>query len=155
MKKSVFAFTLLESLFFLTDLSEWNRDHVRIWLKSVSQMFDLEMPKVQKFPQTGTQLSSLSRRDFERITGDKDTASVLYRHLGYIQGRPEVDLVSDADEEEDEELDELKEPLSKPGLSQKYLGKHQLDQFETNIFCTLNENYSKCRILHQFLFHKN
>ena len=123
-EKIFFAFTLLESLFFLTDLSEWNRDHVRIWLKSVSQMFDLEMPKVQKFPQTGTQLSSLSRRDFERITGDKDTASVLYRHLGYIQGRPEVDLVSDADEEEDEELDELKEPLSKPGLSQKYLGKH-------------------------------
>ena len=90
-------------------------------------MFDLEMPKVQKFPQTGTQLSSLSRRDFERITGDKDTASVLYRHLGYIQGRPEVDLVSDADEEEDEELDELKEPLSKPGLSQKYLGKHYIN----------------------------
>ena len=122
MKKS-----FLESLFFLTDLSEWNRDHVRIWLKSVSQMFDLEMPKVQKFPQTGTQLSSLSRRDFERITGDKDTASVLYRHLGYIQGRPEVDLVSDADEEEDEELDELKEPLSKPGLSQKYLGKRYIN----------------------------
>ena len=122
--EKIFFATLLESLFFLTDLSEWNRDHVRIWLKSVSQMFDLEMPKVQKFPQTGTQLSSLSRRDFERITGDKDTASVLYRHLGYIQGRPEVDLVSDADEEEDEELDELKEPLSKPGLSQKYLGKH-------------------------------
>ena len=122
--EKIFFATLLESLFFLTDLSEWNRDHVRIWLKSVSQMFDLDMPKVQKFPQTGTQLSSLSRRDFERITGDKDTASVLYRHLGYIQGRPEVDLVSDADEEEDEELDELKEPLSKPGLSQKYLGKH-------------------------------
>ena len=133
--EKIFFATLLESLFFLTDLSEWNRDHVRIWLKSVSQMFDLEMPKVQKFPQTGTQLSSLSRRDFERITGDKDTASVLYRHLGYIQGRPEVDLVSDADEEEDEELDELKEPLSKPGLSQKYLGKHasmfanHLDEF--------------------------
>ena len=46
---------------FVTDLSEWNRDHVRIWLKSVSQMFELEMPKVQKFPQTGQQLSSLSR----------------------------------------------------------------------------------------------
>ena len=126
--EKIFFATLLESLFFLTDLSEWNRDHVRIWLKSVSQMFDLEMPKVQKFPQTGTQLSSLSRRDFERITGDKDTASVLYRHLGYIQGRPEVDLVSDADEEEDEELDELKEPLSKPGLSQKYLGKHSCNR---------------------------
>ena len=54
----IFSPTLLS---FLTDLSEWNRDHVRIWLKSVSQMFDLEMPKVQKFPQTGTQLSSLSK----------------------------------------------------------------------------------------------
>ena len=59
MKRS-FLFLVLH-FFFLTDLSEWNRDHVRIWLKSVSQMFDLEMPKVQKFPQTGTQLSSLSK----------------------------------------------------------------------------------------------
>ena len=65
---------------------------------------------------------NFSRRDFERITGDKDTASILYRHLGYIQGKPESELVSDeAEEEEDEELDE---PLSKPGLSQKYVGKH-------------------------------
>ena len=53
---------------------------------------------------------------------------MLYRHLGYIQGRPEADLVSDADEEDDEELDELKEPLSKPGLSQKYLGKHSCNR---------------------------
>ena len=76
---------------------------------------------------------NLSRRDFERITGDKDTASVLYRHLGYIQGRPEADLVSDADEEDDEELDELKEPLSKPGLSQKYLGKHSCNRCLSNV----------------------
>ena len=124
-------------------------------------MFDLEMPKVQKFPQTGTQLSSLSRRDFERITGDKDTASVLYRHLGYIQGRPEVDLVSDADEEEDEELDELKEPLSKPGLSQKYLGKHYI-----NVCQSIRSIWDKHLLhiewkllemshFHQFLFYKN
>lgn len=75
----IFSPTLLS---FLTDLSEWNRDHVRIWLKSVSQMFDLEMPKVQKFPQTGTQLSSLSKYVIRNHKDFRDAKS--FQFLGVI-----------------------------------------------------------------------
>jgi len=45
-----------------TNLSEWNCDHIRIWLNSVSKMFNIEkMPSVQKFPRTGKELRQLSR----------------------------------------------------------------------------------------------
>ena len=46
----------------ISDLSEWNCDHIRIWLNSVSKMFNIEkMPSVQKFPRTGKELRQLSR----------------------------------------------------------------------------------------------
>ena len=55
-----FAKVYFDELFF-PDLSEWNLNHIRIWLKSVSQMFEIEMPKVQRFPKTGHELSALTR----------------------------------------------------------------------------------------------
>ena len=42
------------------------------------------------------------RRDFEQITGDSNSASILFRHLALIQGKPDPEEGSDKEEEDDE-----------------------------------------------------
>merc|ERR1711971_1257462 len=85
-----------------TNLSEWNCDHIRIWLNSVSKMFNIEkMPSVQKFPRTGKELRQLSRRQFQRITGDSYLASILSRHLAFLEGKPNEPLEMSEDEDDE------------------------------------------------------
>merc|ERR1711971_159259 len=95
-----------------TNLSEWNCDHIRIWLNSVSNMFNIEkMPSVQKFPRTGKELSQLSRRQFQRITGDSYMASILSRHLAFLQGKPD-EMSEEEDNVDDETGSDVEEKLT-------------------------------------------
>merc|ERR1711963_1336165 len=70
-----------------TNLHEWNRDHIKVWLEKTTEMFDLpKMPSVQKFPKTGKELAELSRSDFQKLTGDTETAKVLADYLDDLKG---------------------------------------------------------------------
>lgn len=62
------------------------------------------MPSVQKFPKTGAELCKLSKKGFQKITGDSHSAAILDKHLAFMQGKLHL---KDEAHEEDFEVEEL------------------------------------------------
>lgn len=80
-------------IFFFTDPTKWNDEHIESWLKWCTQQLELwPVPNPSDFPKTGNELCSFERNDFERCTRNRRTAKLLFVHLSHLKhsitGRP-------------------------------------------------------------------
>ena len=74
------------------------------------------------------------RSDFEQITGDSNTASILFRHLAFIQGKPPPPeyhtASSEAEKEDNEENEETEEEILSSSTGEIQQSSSQSDEQE-------------------------
>lgn len=73
-------------LYFFTDPLDWTKEHVAAWLKWASKKMELwPIPKPEDFPDTGSELCSLDRTEFDRRSRNKRSGRLLLLHLSLLR----------------------------------------------------------------------
>lgn len=68
------------------DPTDWTKDHVSAWLKWCSNHLELwPLPRPEDFPDSGRELCSLSRLEFNRRSRNKRSGRLLLLHLSLLR----------------------------------------------------------------------
>lgn len=87
---------------YLPDPNTWTTEDISLWLKWITREFKIvPEPYAERFPETGSELCSLTKADFWVVAGSKIGGNLLAKHMAHLiyssTGQSRKSLLSDED----------------------------------------------------------